>query len=414
MRVAARALPGAALITAGLRKAISSGLLRDPLSYRVVADRAIRGFGREALDDEFFRAGIERLAGALSREARLSVVGVGLFRQLVTTSLRNRVALERDRAAPMACPGESVGSPVVITGLPRTGTTFLFNLLAEDPRLRAPLGWELEELPDAIRRRDAAAVERARTRAGKGFDRLNFMVPGFRAIHEFAGDLPQECVAIFGQQFMSPQFITLFNVPSYQKWLEEVPAHPAYELHRRILAALPTDAGQRWLLKSPAHLPWIRELLEAYPDARLIQMHRDPASAIASFSSFSFALRTVGSLRVDAREVGAQQESLWRWAVVQSMAARSSPGVAERVLDVTHEDLQTDLIGTLARIYAHVGLSLEGDVTKRVEQYRRDNPRDKFGKHRYSPEEFGLDAPALRRRWSDYVETYRVKIPAAR
>lgn len=406
MRVAARTIPAAALLTTGLQKAISFGLIRDPLSEAVVADRAIRSFGHDALQDGTFRAGIEHLARALQREGRLSVVGVGLFRQLVTTSLRNRAAL--DAAVPAASGRSPVGSPVVITGLPRTGTTFLFNLLAEDPRLRAPLGWELEELPDAIHRSDATAVGRARATASKGFGRLNFMVPGFRAIHEFAGDLPQECVAIFGQQFLSPQFITLFNVPSYQKWLEEVPAHPAYELHRRTLAALPIGEGQRWLLKSPAHLPWIQYLFDAYPDARVIQMHRDPATAIASFSSFSFALRTVGSLRVDAREVGTQQESLWRWAALHSMAARSSGDA--RVLDVAHEDLQNDLNGTLSRVYAHIGLALDRDVLLRVDGFRRANPRDKFGVHSYSPDDFGLDAPALRRRWTDYIDAYRVKV----
>jgi hypothetical protein len=385
-----------------------SGLLAPILTVEGLLDSARRATGLAEYGDLGFLTGLAKFLEAVQAEGSLNLIGRIMCRQMVLTYLRNRLLIEESYRVDPNVSEDSILSPLVITGLPRSGTTLLFNLLAQDPFLRAPLGWELEE-PCAILGRESSRGDRVLL-ARKAFGRLERVIPDFKIIHEFGAELPQECVAIFGHQFASAQFLTLFNVPSYQTWFEGQAARATYDFHRRFLGVLQRGMPQRrWVLKSPAHLPIIAELFDEYPDACLIQMHRDPVKAVPSFASFSFALRTIGSDSVDPHVVGAQQKELWRLSAERGMAARVRLDRTHRCLDLSYEDLVADPMAAVERLYQHFEMELRSMAAERMRALLRAHPQHEHGVHEYSPGQFGLTAADLRRDFAEYIACFDIR-----
>jgi len=302
-----------------------------------------------------------------------------------------------------------VDRPLVIVGLPRTGTTLLFNLLSMDPTTRAPLDWEVERpVPppeEATYRTDPRIREVAASLA-----ELDRIAPHFRHIHEIGAEIPQECVAILSGAFLSEQFDTMFDLPSYMAWMEAQSFAPAYRYHRLYLQVLQHRyRKERWVLKTPGHLPVLEDLLAEYPDACVIHTHRDPAKVVPSVASLCYTLRTAGSDHVDPAAIGRQQSALWKRNLDRAMAARRGPeGRRERFFDVQFAEVLEDPIGLVGRIYAHFDIPFGEDARAAMEAHLRDNPRGKHGTHRYDPEDFGLSAEGLREQFADYRACFAV------
>ena len=220
--------------------------------------------------------------------------------------LKNRLRITHARRNFREIADRQIERPLFITGLPRTGTTLLHNLLAQDPANRAPLTWEAM-FPSAA---DGSATERIR-KARADIQWLHRLAPGFRAIHAVDAELPQECVALMSHAFLSDQFDIMYRIPGYVGWLEAQDLRPAYEWHRRILQHLQDDSTRHWVLKAPAHLQSLDALLECYPDARVVQTHREPTKVLASVASLTTLLRSVFSDHIDRAEIGRELAAYW-------------------------------------------------------------------------------------------------------
>jgi hypothetical protein len=244
----------------------------------------------------------------------------------------------------------------------------------------------------------------------KQFDRLDRLSPGLAAIHEFGALLPQECVQITAHEFLSVQFHVLFNVPSYQDWLDQQSFLPAYRMHREFLQHLQCrHAGERWLLKSPGHLAVIEDLLKAYPDACIIHTHRDPLDVMPSLASLSYTLRVLNSDHADPLLVGRQQADLWEGNLKRALRGRD--GASDRqaqFFDVRFDEVLADPIALIERIYRHFGLTLGGEARARMEAFLCDNPRGRHGSHRYSLKDFGLDPAREGPRFAEYCERFGI------
>jgi hypothetical protein len=358
----------------------------DPASL-VAAARRRTGL-QDLGDDGAWRPGFELLAASLEDEAGLTTIGRIAARTRVLALLETRLRLLDHRARHRDVAEQAIERPIFVLGLPRTGTTVLYGMLAANPAMRAPLSWEVARPfppptgPDADRERIGATE--------KEFRQFFKLAPHVEAIHPLGALLPQECLALQAPSFVTYEFPTTFPVPSYWRWLRGADVRPGYEFERWFLQHLQAGyGGEHWILKTPAHLMWLDVLLEVFPDALLVHTHRDPTTVMASVCSLMHALRSAVSGGVDPHEVGREQLDAWAWGLERTLSVRGAlPD--DRVVDVRFEDTLGDPVGTVRSVYEHLGLPLTGEVERGVRAYLAANPRDKHGRHTYRLEDYGL------------------------
>ncbi len=239
------------------------------------------------------------LLRAYETEAELSFVGRICVHGDSVRLLSNRLRLVADRRRHPGIAAEVIRRPLFITGLPRSGTTFLHALLAQDPAHRAPQVWEVMHPSPRPRRRPTPPIARITTTA-RQLKLVDILMPDFKKVHLIGARLPQECIAITSHDFRSYSFETMSAVHSYRVWHDRQDKRPEYEFHRHFLQHLQWRCpGQRWVLKAPGHLLALEALLQVYPDAGIILTHRDPLKVLASCASFTEVLRSAFSDRVD-------------------------------------------------------------------------------------------------------------------
>jgi hypothetical protein len=367
-------------------------------------EAARRGTGLTDLGDEGFREGLGVLLASLEDEAQLTTLGRLAARARIVGLLETRLRLVDHQRRHPEVTEERIERPLFVLGLPRTGTTVLYGMLAADPSMRSPATWEVSRPfppPVAEDPERVAAMDR-------DLARFRWIAPGIDHIHPLGAHLPQECLALQAPQFASYEFVTAFPVPSYWAWLRQADVVPAYRFERQFLQYLQSARrGQHWILKTPGHLMWLDALLEVFPDAMLVQTHRNPTEVLASVSSLMCAMRGSVSDAVDPHEVGREQLDAWVWGLERTMEVRDRLP-ADRVVDVRYEDTVHDPVGTTQRIHDHLGLEVTPAVEQAVRSYLADNPRDKHGSHRYTLEEFGLDADEVDAAFAGYRARFAV------
>jgi hypothetical protein len=358
-----------------------------------------------------FAEPLERLLKSYRDEAALTTLGRITARELIVSLLDNLLRMEAERIATPAIERERVTAPVFIIGLPRTGTTHLHGLISQDPGNRTPLTWEVM-YPAAGRA--PGDVARARAQTGTRLNWADRLAPEFMRIHPIAPDLPQECIAITAQVFMSIQFHTTHDVPSYQDWFEAAPQRLGFDFHHRFLQHLQAKgAGSRWVLKAPGHLFALEGLLERYPDARIVHTHRDPLRVMASMASHATVLRRAFSDRADPRKIAADWADRWARALDKFLAVRDRASPAQ-FLDVGFESIESDPLGTVERVYDFLGWPLTNEARAAMQGFLDANPKNKHGVHSYTLEQFGLSRTAEAARFRNYCERFRIPVRAER
>ncbi len=403
---AVRAMNGAA----GMARKVGIPLGR--LDEASLLDAATReAGGADDLGEGPFLEPLRRLLLALEHEARLSFLGRSIARQTLVRVIRNRLQLVADRKRYPEIADVQIRRPLVVVGLPRTGSTILHDILARDPASRAPRTWECDapspppdrELPGVDPRIAASDAQLA------GVDRL---IPGFRAMHPMGAQLAQECVVLTMHSMASPIFHNSYHVPSYEDWLDDAcDWAPVYAFHRRQLQHLQwRSPGERWVLKSGAHMWALDHLLETYPDACIVSTHRDPVKVATSFASLATLLRSLASDAVDAREVAADWTPRLAKVLDRATQVRDSGRFSqERFFDVQFPDLLADPMAVVERIYDHFGFELSGAAADAMRAFIAENPQGKHGHHRYTPEEYGLDVARERERFEGYTARFGIE-----
>jgi hypothetical protein len=374
-----------------------------------VIEAAARATGLEDCGDGWFREPLRILLRALEEEARLTLLGRLLARAEIQRVLQNRLAVEAMLARHPEIAAQPIEAPVVITGLGRTGTTLLHDLLAQDPAVRVPMQWELMYSvppPDASSYASDPRIERVRREIGV----MGEVDPAFPTMHELAADLPTECIYILAHQFASHMFVGEFNVPSYAVWLVTADLEPAYAYHRRFLQLLQwRHRGERWVLKAPSHLSSLPALFRAYPDARVVITHRDPRRVIASLADL---MATLQRMRSDHVDYGAMVAGIaYGFAeLVQAVMRQRQAGEVpdDRITDVRYADLVADPLGTVAGLYERWGLRLGAAAAARMRARLARPAAPAPAAHDYAFADTGLDRAEQRARFAAYLERYRL------
>lgn len=376
-----------------------------PSAAEFIATARKRSGLQELGEDDFFEP-LSRLLESCHHEARLNLIGRMALRADVLHCLRNRLLLERDRRIHPEIANEEIRSPVFIVGLPRTGTTILHTLLMADAGHRAPLTWEVME-PSPLGHDQKQ--ERVR-RATRNLAFLRWLAPAFPRLHAIGAELPQECVSLMSLSFMSDQFDTMYNIPSYRAWFLRQDLSPAYAWHRRSLQHLQFgQPARRWILKAPAHMFALPTLLSVYPDARFIQTHRTPLDAITSVSSLITILRRIFSDSVDPVDIGREAMKYWASTLTAFMAERDRLA-PNRVCDLPYADIKRDPIEAVRCVYAHFGWSLASETEARMRRVLASQPADQVGFHRYEPAQFGLEPKEMAKLFAAYCDRFDLPV----
>jgi hypothetical protein len=363
---------------------------------------AERQTGLNDFGDHWFLEPMAFLVESVEREAKLNALGRFVFVEHVVQLLRNRLYLELDWKLDPTSTLRKIPKPVFITGLPRTGTTLLHSLLAQDTDLfAAPLTWEVI-YPSAAQGDDRLRIRRTESQL-KWFELL---VPGLKTIHPVAAELPQECVAIMSHCFMSEEFDTMFDLPGYESWVEGQDQRETYAFHKRFLQLLRRGAPERrFVLKAPAHLRAVEAILDIYPDANIIHTHRHPAQIVPSLSSLIVTLKGAFSYNIKPIEVGpgAVDYCVRNLRKFFPSLERLSPNV---YTDVAYLDLVRNPMAVVRQIYTRLGEHLCPQAETKMERFLAENPQGKRGRHNYSLANFGLRREAIDEQFRFYTERY--------
>jgi hypothetical protein len=320
--------------------------------------------------------------------------------QLLAARLRVTDALRRHPEIR----AREIRRPLVLTGLPRSGTSALFNLLAADPAARPLLLWETQ-FPDPPAGLAPGAPDPRYLAVKAYYEDAHRKNPEFTKIHFASADTPEECVLL--------QAITLNGVhhgvepllEPYASWYRAQDLRPMYREYRTLLQMLDWQRpGQRWLLKAPAHMWAIDALVETFPDVAIVWSHRDPLLCIASICSMTWAI-TNGSLAVSKADLGPRVFDFYATSLERGLAVRERCDPA-RFVDVGHDEFVDDPLGVAGRIYAHFGLPFGAEVRAAFKAHVDANPKGKHGSHDYALEEWGLSAQAVRARFASYIERF--------
>ena len=297
--------------------------------------------------------------------------------------------------------------PIFITGLPRSGTTFLHRLMMADPRNRAPLVWQtIEPYPDLGTR--PGAPDRRIARVARQLRMFEFLAPEFRGLHPLDATSPQECSEINAHVFRSMRFDSNYHIPSYRAWLDaDIERHlPAYRFHKRFLQHLQNldpEAGPQWVLKCPEHLFALRAIKAVYPDARMIFVHRDPVKVLLSVAKLTEVLRRPFSRRMDRKLIGRDESARWLDGTRRMMENGNDAGLPESVCHVHHIDLVTDPVLTVEQVYRHFGIDVPEETASAMGQYVLERPNGGYGPRDYRFEDHGLDAAEERAKFRPYM-----------
>jgi hypothetical protein len=367
--------------------------------------------GLDDLGEPTWREGLERLAQALHEEARLNDIGVQIATSEILMYLTNRLRIVEWHRRHPDLQREDVTPPIVIVGQGRTGTTILHDVLAQDPAHRVPLTWEVDRPlppPETATYATDPRIDEVQAQ----LDMTELIIPSFKSMHALGARHAQECVRITAGDYRSMIFPTQYRVPSYARWLiHEADMASAYRWHRRYLQVLQSrHRAQRWVLKSPGHVWCLPQLLAEYPNALLVQTHRDPLRIVASIASLLATLRRLASDETSIREGAEEFGEYLLLGLERSIDARESGSVpAGRVIDVHFRDFLADPIATVRGIYARLDLELTPDAEARMRQFLANNPQDKHGLHRYSFDDTGLDLATWRARAERYQRYFDVE-----
>jgi hypothetical protein len=351
-----------------------------------------------------FREGLDMLLESLERDGGLSPATdasvIGDFRR----RLVNRLEVEAWYRSHPEISEFPVRGPLDISGLPRTGTTALANMMSLDPRFRCLRGWE-QSRPCPPPTFEGEATDPRRLQAALDNETVS---PELKAMHLYELDATMEDTELLGMAFHGQQ-MTL-PVYGYHAWWRGADLTLTYRYHRRVVQLLgsrrPPDL---WLFKAPHHKFHLEAIVSAYPDVRFVMTHRDPAKVVPSYASLVAAIFPAPDGERDLHRLGREVCDHLRIGMEHAIAARARIG-EHRFLDIHHRDLVADPLGTIRRVYEFLSLELTPPAVHAVLSWQQANRAGAHVTHRYTAEQFGLSAARLRSDYGFYIRHFGVAV----
>ncbi|MBH3429064.1 sulfotransferase family protein [Pseudomonas alkylphenolica] len=380
--------------------------IEDLTVDRLLNSAIARTNGLNNFGDDNYRASLQALLDALASEADLSASGLYLLEERLVGQLVNRLVMEDYLRRYPHITEIAIDDPLVIVGLPRTGTTMLQRTLAVDPRFYSAAWWETR-FPAPLADETLAAPDKRIAQAKAEVELMAEVIPQILAIHPLDAMLCDEEFMLMEHSFMCAMDAYV-NVPSYTRWLDQQDQRPVYTQLKKMLQFLQWQkqqrgepAGQRWLLKAPQHLHTLDLLLEVFPRAQVILTHREPAQTIPSMASMAHTLWQMYSDNPDPKAAGAQWNTRMARGIRHTLQVREQQA-PERFLDIHFADTVTQPLQVLEKVYAFANLPFTDKARADAQVWLAQNSREKRASHDYSLERFGLDEAQMTRDYADY------------
>ncbi|MGE0878692.1 MAG: sulfotransferase [Acidimicrobiia bacterium] len=365
----------------------------EALHGEAVAATGLTDFGNNAYLEGL---GVLLAATARAPDGVRNAVESNVIRLLI-----GRLHSQAGWSAHPAAMGNGIVRPVIITGLPRTGTTALHHLLSVDERFQWLPHW-ITATPkprpprsqwsddDDYRRSLAALAERHKAN------------PQARAAHNVEAGKAEECLNVMAQSFTTMMFVSSVPAPDYHEWFLQADEEPSYERYADNLRLIALrEPAKPWLLKNPSHTFGMASLLKVFPDARIVMTYRDPVESIPSGASL-IKLSSVSGW--DAESLGRHRLRIWSLAAQRAETQRRAD--PERFFEADYRRIVGDPRSLVADIYQWLGLEIDDALRGRIDGWIDENPQGRHGDHHYTPEQFGLSAPVIRAELGDYVGRY--------
>lgn len=360
--------------------------------------------GLDDFGDMHFLKGLRALTEALEKEARLNAVGEQMVYGGCIRLLCNRLRYQADIKKHPEILKQKVRAPIIILGLPRTGTSKLQRVMSADPGVQRLEFWRTlfpapfpGEVPGNPQPRIDAALEFEQTLASA--------FPGWMARHPMEALEPDEELHLMDMSFECMISWLFSRVPSYFDYFSAADPRPTYDILYRMLQYLQWQEGGNeshpWILKSPVHLGDLPTLMDTFPDAVLVQCHREPRAIIPSFASLIEEGRKMGSDSVDPLEIGQDMFNYWADQMDRCLEVRKSLPEG-RILDIQFEDTVNDVVSVIKRIYHSAGREVTPEAIAAFKDYENRRPDKYWGSYSYNAEDYGLNLEEIDRRFAKY------------
>lgn len=377
------------------------------LAVGALIDSATRKTGLTDSGDGGHLEALDVLVASINGEAALTATGRLIQGSRLGSALIQRLRIEELLKQHPEILDIDLGSVILIAGLQRTGTTLLHRLLFSHPDIRGVTGVDALE-PVSARTVNGRGPAIEVSRATLAQRAIGYLSPHFNTIHPIDPGEPEEDVMLLDLSFMSQTAEATMHVPTYSRWLEEQDHTHAYEYFRKVLQILCwRRPGRHWVLKTPHHMEYLDVFLKVFPEALVVQTHRDPRKTLPSFCSMVAHGRGIFSDAIDPGEIARHWSRKTRRMVDLAMATRDAMG-PEHFMDVAYNDLVDNPIGQLREITQRAGVPFDGRARGIAEQYLEAHPQNRFGKHTYRLSDFGLREETIDEQFSAYRERYAI------
>ena len=347
------------------------------------------------------------LLASIDADARLTDGGAKLVWDALVITLVARAMTEKGWRDFPEYRQANIARPIVITGVPRTGTTALHKLLAVDPQFQGFEHW-LTTCPMPRPPREEWHAQPQYAQAVRFVEGVFESAPDFRIAHNVVVDELDECLEILRQSFVSNRWACTWTSPGYDAWWQTQSEAGSYRRFADVMRLIGChDPERRWLLKNPGHIAALDLLFEELPDALVIQTHRDPVQAITSMSSTLYHLHSAfegAGAKVSAPLLGPRELEKWASAVDHARPVRERHRA--QILDVDHLDFHRNPLDVIGRIYDHCGLRLTAEVEALMAQRVREKPELSHGAHNYDMADFGLRREGIEARFDTYIDEF--------
>ena len=297
---------------------------------------------------------------------------------------------------------KKVNSPLFITGLPRSGTSYLFSLLSLSSNYRSPTYWEIMHgIPEFKNSKNAHKAIR-KTEIDLYLAKL--LIPKLNQIHHIEATTPEECQQIATMSIKSFVYMCIADVPEYMEYLKESDFTDVFRLHKKFLQAHQNDE-RKWLLKDPSHIGHIPEILEAYPDAKIINIHRDPSESIASFCSLIENVRKPFIKNIDKNKIGNTVIDYWGYILKKGIDDRQKIN-NQTIVDIFYKDFIKNPYGEIRKALSFLQVNFDQKLEMQIEKYNTEQAHTRNIKHEYKLENYGLTKEKLRNHLYDYIHKY--------
>lgn len=374
------------------------------------AERAtgLSDWGGPDLFEPAFRTLFASMRDSILNDAHLTARGLDGAELRLRDMAETRLRVVEDRKCRPEIAAQRIVAPIIILGLPRAGSTFLHNLLAQDPANRAPLSWEmLYPSPPPAAETDDPRIGRAQHL----LESIGSTASAMADFHSGGADLPEECHYLMESVGWSDNLSSLWKLSSYNRLRAGMDPGIGYRTHFFLLQAIQsTTPDRRILLKNPGHIFHVETLLATYPDALLVQTHRDPAKVMPSVTATIATMRRQNSeLSTDEKSIARGNVRAFAAGLAKAMDLRASrPEVKRRFCDVHFRQLIRAPIKTARMIYDHFGLTLSDEAAAAMEKWLETSD-DHLAKRKFRLADFDLDEAAIETAFAGYIDHYAIE-----